>query len=298
MDLRHLQTLVVLAEELHYGRAARRLRVAQPAVTRTIQDLEGDVGVLLFQRSKRKVELTPAGERLVERAREILAAVDRAALECRLVGEGKVGRLRIASIDLVSVGFLPEALRRFRERYPEVEIELSRMSSIEQIPALREGRVDLAFEGLPTAHADMVVERVTSERLCAILPEGHELARDPPVRAERLYRETCVILRRASEPELHRTFFEMARRLGVPDPRVIEADDASTMLTLVAAGLAVSQLPEGAMRLLFRGLVAVPLEPAVVVGMHAIHRKGPPSPLISAFLDDVRATQRPRARRR
>ncbi|XXX78350.1 LysR substrate-binding domain-containing protein [Sorangium sp. So ce134] len=224
MDLRHLHTLVVLAEELHFGRAARRLHVAQPAVTRTLQDLEEDVGVLLFRRSKRSVELTPAGERLVERARAILGAVDHAAIECRRVGEGKTGRLRIASNDLVCIGFLPEALRQFRRRHPEVEIELSRLTSLEQVPALREGRVDLVFEGIPPADDGITVERITDERLCAILPEGHELARDPPVRAERLYRETCVVLRRSTEPELQRVFFAITRRHGVPSPRILEAD--------------------------------------------------------------------------
>jgi DNA-binding transcriptional LysR family regulator len=296
MDLRHLHTLVVLAEELHYGRAARRLHVAQPAVTRTIQDLEEHVGALLFRRDKRSVELTPAGERLVQRARAILEAIDSAALECRSIGEGKTGRLRIAANDLVCVGFLPEALRQFRARFPDVEVELSRVASLDQIAALREGRVDLVFEGIPMADDGIAVERVTNERLCAILPEGHELARDPPVRAERLYREPFVILRRSREPELYRTFFAIASRVGVPNPRVVEADDASTMLTLVAAGLAVCQLPESATRFLFRGVVAMPMEPTLVVGMHAMRRKGLPSPLVSAFLDEVRITQRPRGR--
>lgn len=294
MDLRHLHTLVVLAEELHYGRAARRLRVAQPAVTRTIQDLEEDVGVLLFNRSKRSVELTPAGQRLAARARAILTDIDHAAVECRRVGEGKTGRLRVASNDLVCLGFLPEALRSFRRLYPDVDIELSRLTSLEQVSALREGRVDLVFEGVPVHDDAVVAERVTSERLCAIVPEGHELTRELPVRAERLYRETCAVLRRSREPELYRAFFETARRLGVAEPRVIEVDDASTMLTLVAAGLAVCQIPEGGTRFLFRGVVATPLDPAVVVGMYAVRRKGRPSPLVAAFLDQVRAAARAR----
>jgi DNA-binding transcriptional LysR family regulator len=289
MDLRHLETLIALAEELHYGRAARRLHVVQSAVTRTIQDLELEVGVLLFRRTKRRVELTAAGQALVERARDILGAAARAALECRRVGEGKSGRLRVAMSGLSGVGLLPEALRAFRRLYPDVEVELVQKSTAAQITELLDGRIDLALTNVPLDDDEILVEQLVAERLCAILPEDHELARAKSIPADKLLGEINVILSRSIEPEVHRVFTALARRHGAPrGPRVIEVDDVSVMLALVAAGLAISQLPEGAIRIGYRGVVAVPIEPPVVVGLHAVLRRSEPSPQGVALLAELR----------
>jgi LysR family transcriptional regulator, benzoate and cis,cis-muconate-responsive activator of ben and cat genes len=292
MDLRHLQTLVTLAEELNYGRAARRLHVVQSAVTRTIQDLEEDVGALLFRRSKRRVELTAAGEALVQRAREILGAADRAALECRRVAEGKSGRLRVAVSGLSGVGLLPEALRAFHRRSPDVEVEIVRQSSAAQLAELREGRIDLALTNVPLEDDEILIEQLVAERLCAILPEDHELARAKTIHADRILREVSVILSRSSEPEVHRAFSALARRHGAPKPRIIEVDDVGLMLPLVAAGLAISQLPEGAVRISYRGVVAIPIEPTFTVGLHAMLRKNDPSPQGAALLAELRLRAR------
>jgi DNA-binding transcriptional LysR family regulator len=288
MDLRHLQTLVALAEELHYGRAARRLHVVQSAVSRTIQDLEEEVGAQLFHRTKRRVELTAAGEVLVRRAREILDAADRAAAECRRVSEGKLGRLRIAVAGLSGLGHLPEALRAFRRKYPDVEIEIGHMGTAAQIEALGGGRIELAFTHVPLDDDAIVAEPLRTEALCAMLPADHAMAGAKSVPAERLLHAVVAIPSRSSAPEVFRALAAHAASQGVPMPRVIEVEDISLMMTLVAAGLAISHLPEGEARIGYRGVVAIPVEPAYTTTLFGVQRKDPRSPLAEALLAEMR----------
>jgi len=269
MDLRHLQALVVLAEERHFGRAARRLHVVQSAVTRTLQSLEDEVGTRLIDRDARRVTLTPAGETLVQRARAILTSADRAARECREVGEGKVGTLRIALSGLSGIGCIPEALRAFQKQHPTITIELSRMSSAAQVAALVEGELDLALTHVPLADDRIRLHRLQHQRLYAILPTDHPAAKNPVVSWSSIEGDVHIVLARSVEPEVFRTFGNVARNQGMPHARVIEVEDVSLMFALVAAGLGVSHLPEDAIRIGFRGIVALPIDPAVAVPLYA-----------------------------
>lgn len=284
MDLRHLQTLVALAEERHFGRAARRLHVVQSAVTRTLQALEDEVGTALFVRDKRRVLLTAAGEVLLQRARGILEATDRAARECRDVGEGKLATLRIALSGSSGVGALPEALAAFRQRHPSVAIELCRLSAAAQVSGLCEGTIDLAFSHVPLEHDGLQVERLRDQRLHAILPASHRFASGPTVPWSELEGEVHVVLSRSVEPEVFRTFAQVARSRGQRWPSFVEVEDVSLMFVLVAAGLAISHLPEDMIRVGFRGVVALPVEPAVMITLYASYAKERGSPLVGELV--------------
>jgi DNA-binding transcriptional LysR family regulator len=289
MELRHLQALVVLAEERHFGRAARRLHVVQSAVTRTIQGLEDEVGTVLFHRDRRRVVLTPAGEALLVRARALLEAADRAARECREVGEGHVGTLRIALSGLSGVGLLPEALAAFRERRPQVAVELRRMSAAAQVSALGEGEIDLAVSHVALEDDRLRVERLRPQRLYTILRAGHPLAAGRAVPWSELEGEVHVVLSRGVEPEVFRTFERVAKNLGARRLKFVEVDDVSHMFALVAGGLGVSHLPEDGARVGFRGVVALPIEPAVKVPLFAALAKEGASPLAAELLSLLRA---------
>lgn len=282
--MRHLQTLVALAEERHFGRAARRLHVVQSAVSRTIQALEDEVGTALFVRDKRKVLLTAAGELLLGRAREILGAADRAARECREVGEGKRGTLRVALSGTSGVGRLPEALAAFRQRHPAVAIELCHRSAAAQVSGLCEGTIDLAISHVPIEHEGIQVERLRDQGLHVLLPANHRLAGGPTVPWSELDDEVHIVLSRGVEPEVFRTFAQVARSRGQRWPTTVEVDDISLMLVLVAAGLAVSHLPEDTIRIGFRGVVALPVEPPVIVTLYAAYAKEHGSPLVGELL--------------
>jgi LysR family transcriptional regulator, benzoate and cis,cis-muconate-responsive activator of ben and cat genes len=290
MDLRHLQALVVLAQERHFGRAARRLHVVQSAVTRTIQALEAELGTPLFERDKRQVTLTAAGQVLLVRAQEILSVTELAAQECRAVGQGKRGALRVALSGLSGVGPLPRALARFRRTHPAISIELIRMRSADQVTALLEKRIDLAVSHWSLAHAKLRVTPLQTQRLQAVLPAEHRLACAPAVAWTDLLQEVHVVLSRAIEPEVARAVQELLGDPPAPGPSLIEVDDISLMFTLVAAGLGISHLPEDAARIAFPGVVAVPIEPTVRLTLMAAHVKSTPSPQVLELLTYLRST--------
>ena len=143
MELRHLRYFVAVGEEQHYGRGAQRLRVAQPALSRQIQDLEEEVGFKLFDRLSRGVKLSPAGKSFLEEARRILQHVEEATRRAKRVASGQLGTLRVGFIESMSWhGVVPDSFRQFRERQPDAELQIKPLSSLEQIAAVRSGQLD------------------------------------------------------------------------------------------------------------------------------------------------------------
>src|SRR6266481_6692241 len=146
MELRHLRYFVAVGEEQHYNRAAQRLRVAQPALSRQIQDLEGEIGFKLFDRLPRGVKISAAGKYFLEDARGILQQVNEAATHARRVALGQSGTLRVGFVESISWhGVVPDSFRQFRERQPDVELQLTPLSSLEQIEGVRSGQLDAGF---------------------------------------------------------------------------------------------------------------------------------------------------------
>ena len=146
MELRHLRYFVAIGEEQHYGRAARRLRVAQPALSRQIQDLEEELGFKLFERLPRGVKLSTAGELFLEDARRILQEVSEAAVRADRVARGRSGTLRVGFAENASWrGAVPDSFRRFREQHPDAELQLQPAASSAQLEAIRSGRLDIGF---------------------------------------------------------------------------------------------------------------------------------------------------------
>src|SRR5262245_26825869 len=176
MELRHLRYFVVVAEELHFRRAAERLHMSQPPLSQQIRALEAEVGATLLLRNQRKVELTAAGAAFLERAREILAAVEDAALEARRVQRGEVGRLAIGFVGSAMYSFVPDLLRAFRERYPDIQLRLQELGTSEQLRQLENGRLDVGFMRTPSTRPELRAETVLEERVVAALPDAHPLA--------------------------------------------------------------------------------------------------------------------------
>src|SRR6266853_3873226 len=146
MELRHLRYFVVIGEEQHYGRAAHRLRIAQPALSRQIQDLEEEVGFKLFDRLSRGVRISAAGKLFLEEARRILHQVDEATRRAKRVASGQSGILRVGFVESMSWhGVVPDSFRQFRDRQPDAELKMKPLSSLEQIGAVRSGQLDAGF---------------------------------------------------------------------------------------------------------------------------------------------------------
>src|SRR5689334_5740766 len=149
MELRHLRYFLAVAEELHFGRAATRLGIAQPPLSQQIRQLEQELGATLLNRTKRRVELTPAGRAFLEHTRQILAETERAKRVARRAGRGEIGRLAIGFVSSADLDVLPRVLRAWRERFPDVEVELHALLTAAQVDALGRGRLDVGFIRLP-----------------------------------------------------------------------------------------------------------------------------------------------------
>ena len=179
MELRHLRYFIAVGEEQHYGRAARRLRVAQPALSRQVQDLEEELGFDLFDRLPRGVRLSSAGKLFLEDARGILQQIGEAVARAGHVASGRAGTLRLGFTENSCWrGVVPESFRRFRELQPDAELQLQPAASMEQIEAIRSGRLDAGFVNfMPTADRDLDQLPVATQRVELAAPRGHPLTK-------------------------------------------------------------------------------------------------------------------------
>src|SRR4051812_1647197 len=176
IELRHLRYFVAVAEELHFGRAAKRLGIAQPPLSLQIQRLEAELGVALFERTSRRVELTAAGHALLEDGKRVIEDFYSATDAARRAARGETGSLTVAFAASVMFLSLPKIIRRFREQFPSVRLELRELSTGLQIAALRRGDLDIGFLREPPTDDAFVTETVMRERLVLALSKRHELA--------------------------------------------------------------------------------------------------------------------------
>ncbi|AVO37487.1 LysR substrate-binding domain-containing protein [Pukyongiella litopenaei] len=260
MDFKRLTYFVAVAEELHFGRAAVRLDIAQPPLSRQIAHLEAELGVQLFDRSRSQIKRTQAGDALLERARDILERVDRTAREVRRIGEGAAGRLRVAFIGSASHGVLPELIRTFRAEYPDVELALSAMNNAQLKTALIERQIDVAFARPALDDDEIRCEKIHREPLILALPAESELAgRDRLVLAE-LKRETFVLYPRRPRPSFADGILDICKKEGfIPDSEVL-AQDYQTAIALVSVGVGVSVVPQSVSQSARHGVVFRPYD--------------------------------------
>jgi len=275
MDLlRHLRYFVTVAEERHFGRAAERLHMAQPPLSQQIRRLEAEVGVELFVRTTRRVDLTAAGAAYLERARAILAEVDDAADEARRVAAGAVGRLAIGCVGSATYSLLPDLSRRLAEELPGVDFAFrGEMLVADQVEALRTGAIDLALLRPPVDEASLTLTTLREERLVVAVPVRHRLATRRRLRVAALADSDLIVHsagRRSAMYDVVRALFADA---GVA-PRIRhEVGETSTLVTLVAGGLGVAVVPEPVQALALTGVVYVPLaRPAPTVQLAVAHR--------------------------
>jgi DNA-binding transcriptional LysR family regulator len=243
MELRHLRYFLAAAEEENFGRAARRLNLAQPALSRQIRDLEQELGAGLFERIGRGVRLSAAGAAFAEEARLILDAARAAADRARAVARGEEGTLRLGFLDSSAWGGeVPALLRRFRAAAPAVRLDLTAANSIEQLAAIAAGGLDAGFvyrqDGLPPG---LAMRPIRADGLVAAIPRGHALAAGQgPIPPAALAGEPFVWFPRAAAPAYHDRAMAALAAIGLA-PRVVqEAVTDSLMLSLVSAGVGVS----------------------------------------------------------
>jgi DNA-binding transcriptional LysR family regulator len=255
-----MRHFVAVAEELHFGRGAARLGMAQPPLSQSIRRLEEALGFPLFERTQRKVALTPAGRVFLDEARRTLMQADEAVRLARRAASDDLAQLSVTFVSAALYRVLPEVLRRYRTAWPEAEIRLDERPTDLQIADLRSGTVDAGFVHPPLRDAaDLEVEIVHSDHLVVALPEANALARSDWVTLADLQDESFVLFPHQQGPALHSRIMQACRRAGFL-PRVTqEARQMHTLLTLVAAGMGVSLVPAGAQTMPLEGVAFRPL---------------------------------------
>jgi DNA-binding transcriptional LysR family regulator len=260
-DIRELECFVAVAEELNFSRAAARLHMSQPPLSRQIQSLEEKLALRLFERSTRAVSLTPAGALFLEDAREVLTRLDSAADATRRAVAGEGTRLRLAFIGALLDEALVRLLQRFRTSHPGCQIHIADLSAGAQLETVKSGRVDGAFIGAPVKNPGREIAAVTwkRERLLLALPERHPLARSKSVPLATLESESWVMISRNAAPAFRRQFDDLCARADFR-PRVVqESDRVAAVLTMVAADQGISLLPESVSRLIGAGAALRPI---------------------------------------
>lgn len=260
MELRRLQYFVAVAEECHFGRAAARLRMAQPPLSQQIKQLETEIGVKLLTRSTRRVELTPAGERFLDRARQILAAVDEAVDEANRVAAGMLGTLAIGFTGSATYDLLPSLARVLRAELPGIELDLKgEMLTPDQVAALLDGSLDLGFLRPPVRSPGIDVRVLRREPLIAVLPEAHQLAGRPKVKLADLRNEPFITYPSHHRSVVYEAVVDACQRAGFMPAPVHEVAETSTLVSFVAAGLGVALVPSSVQHLRITGAQYLPL---------------------------------------
>ena len=262
MELRHLRYFRAVAEELHFGRAADRLHIAQPPLSQQIRQLERELAVTLLVRTTRKVELTPAGETYLKRVVAILDAVDEAGGQARRIAEGAEGQLAIGCVGSATYSLLPRLVRALREELPGVDVSVrGEMLAPAQITALLTGEIDLALLRPPIEQSGLLVETVRRDRLIVALPEGHALATRDDLSVSDLRDEEFVAHAGHGRSVMSSILTAMCADAGFV-PRIRhEVEETSTLVTLVSAGLGVAIVPEPTAALDIAGVCYRPLTP-------------------------------------
>jgi DNA-binding transcriptional LysR family regulator len=296
VELRHLRYFLAVAEERHFGRAARRLRIAQPPLSRQIQALETEIGFPLFDRSRRRVELTAAGTALHEHVLRVFEALDLGLHEAKRAAAGQTGRIAVGYLSSVAFSGLPELISAFRARSPGVEVVLRELPPQEQVEALKGRRIDVGFIRGELDDDELTSRCVRREPLAVALPEGHRLAARARLPLELLAREPFVSFPRQRGP----VFFDFIMRLCHDagfTPRIVQEAPQLDMVSLVAAGFGVAILP-GSMRhaarpgVVFRSIVGAP-----TTDLRVAWRPDDTSPVLRDFLDVLREVGVQRVRR-
>lgn len=292
MDLRHLRYFAAVAEEGHITRAAERLGIRQPPLSQQIRALETELQVQLFRRKPRGVELTQAGQAFLAEVQTILRQVEHAVTAARRTARGEAGRIGLGFTSSASFHpFVPRVIRQYRETQPLVAFSLEESGTTELVEALLAERLDVAFVRSPiAANAGLSVHPLLDEAMVAALPQGHPLSQHAGALAlAELSGETFILYRRPVGPGLHDAIIAACDRSGFSPTIGQETPRMLSTLSLVAAGLGVTLVPESMSRLAAGGVVYRPLAGGrLAAPLNLAYRRGESGPAVRRFIELVR----------
>ena len=291
MELRHLRYFVAVAQEQSFTRAAQRLNVAQPPLSRQVQQLEAELGVTLIERGSRPSRLTDAGAVLFEQAVQILDRVAELRTIARRLTDARLRRFSIGFVPSTLYGHLPAVLRDFRAASPETELIMLELTSMEQIAALKEGRIDVGFGRIPFDDQAIARQTLRQEAMIAALPEGHKaLGQDMALRVRDLTDDTLIVYPKAPRPSYADQVLALYRHHGLRPAAVQEVRELQTALGLVAAGLGICLVPASVQRLQRSGVHYRPVDdPLATSPIIMSQRVNDASPELGTMLDVIKA---------
>ena len=299
MELRHLRYFVAIGEEENYRRAAQRLNVAQTALSTQMKDLEAELGFKLFDRLPRGVKLSVAGKLFLEDARRILQQVSEAAARAARVARGQSGTLRIGFTENASWhGVVPDALRVFRQRHPDAELQLHPAGSVDQIEDIRSGRVDAGFVfNMPRNDKELDHLPVAMQHVELSVPKHHPLSKIKKLRLRDLVDAPFIWFPRREAPAFYDRLLLECYRGGMKSPRIVqEAANEATILSLVSHGMGVGWVNGTARwRCPDRVVILSVTDLNMPLPMALAWRKDNSSPLLASFIADAQRLPEVRA---
>jgi DNA-binding transcriptional LysR family regulator len=289
LELRHLRYFLVLAEELHFGRAAARLGIAQPPLSQQIQRLEQLLDTRLLERTSRRVQLTDAGRAFLAEAERVLAAVEAAVGAAHRAGRGEAGKLRVAFAATVMFLALPSIIREFRNRFPKVQLDLREMPTGPQLSALHSTEIDIGFVREPQPDPALEIVTVMREPLRIAVNRSHPLAARPTLAVRDLAEEPFVLFPEELAPGLYAQVMGLCRAAGFLPRIVEESRELYTSVSLVEAGVGVSILPASVEKLGWKRVRYRPIpSPHAETRIAAAWRRDRQRPVMEAFMGVVR----------
>lgn len=298
MELRQMREFLALAEERNFRRAAERLHMAQPPLTRQIRALEEELGAPLFVRTPKGVDLTEAGQTLLEEVPNLLKLAERAKERTQLSGKGLIGKLEVGVFGSGVLDVIPRLLARFHDARPEVEIELHHLTKAQQIEALRERRITVGFNRLFPPQPDLAIETVLRERLMVAMYKTNPLCRKREITVRDMDNAPLIVYPASPLPGLAQQVANAFHSEGARMNVVQYVEDVLTSIALVAGGFGISVATESTASLQLPGVVYRPLNSRYLrdIELACIHRRDNPSPILATFLDVVREFAKQRAR--
>ncbi|MEM6521083.1 MAG: LysR substrate-binding domain-containing protein [Cyanobacteria bacterium P01_C01_bin.70] len=285
MELRQLRYFVTVAEELHFGRAADRLQITQPALSKQVASLEKTLGTLLLLRTKRTVQLTHAGQVFLEQAHQLLGQAEAAIQLARRADQGEIGQLTIGFTETAAHTVLPQWVRTFRQQHPGVEITMIELATEAQVKALQQGQIDLAFLHPPIDERGLQLHSILEENFVAVLPQQHPLLEYESIPIAALADEALIIHPRAEGPTLYDAFIQVCYDAGFQPKIVQESISLQARVCLAAAGIGITFTPDSLQCLVGNNVACRPLANCPIrLKFAAVWPQKSVNPKLKAFL--------------
>ncbi len=293
MEFRHFRYFIMVAEEQNFSRAAERLNIAQPPLSQQIRDLEEELGFLLFDRSKRQLQLTQAGQWFLERAYRIFNQLETAKEEARKISQGQIGQLAIGYVNFAFYTLAIDIIKIFRSDFPNVKLVLRELLTSEQFAALPTSEIDLGIAIMPIKNENLAFEVISYDKFVIVLPENHPMADKPCLHLEDLANEQFIMMPRQVKSIFADKVWGMCQRAGFVPKVSQEIIQMSSGISMVAAGVGIGIMPACVQNSGTKGVVFKPVySGAAEIDLAVVWRKSDTSPVLHAFLNVVKEVKK------